>query len=104
MAEVPASDRFLTLDELNADLERLARDHPEVASTRRVGSSKLGEPIRMLSVGRGARHALPPRGALGYPWPLIPCVDPDGPRPNEGWFAGPFAPRHCARHFYRPSS
>ena len=57
MAQVPEMDRFLTLDELNTDLERLAEKHPEIATTRRVGSSKLGEPIRMLSIGSGSRNA-----------------------------------------------
>jgi hypothetical protein len=131
MAQVPDSDRFLTLDELNAALERLARDYPAIAATRRVGTSKLGEPIRMLSIGSGAHNALlfacphpnEPIGAMmvhhfaqrlcadaelrdrfGYTWHLIGCVDPDGTRLNEGWFAGPFTPRHYARHFYRPSS
>jgi hypothetical protein len=131
MAQVPEMDRFLTLDELNADLERIATDHPEIASTRRVGSSKLGEPIRMLSIGSGATNAFlfacphpnEPIGAMmvhhlahrlvedaelrdgyGYTWHLIGCVEPDGTRLNEGWFAGPFTPRNYARHFFRPSS
>jgi hypothetical protein len=131
MAQVPDSDRFLTLDELNADLERLASDHPEIASIRRVGSSKLGESIQMLSIGSGEQNALlfacphpnEPIGAMmvhyvahrlcedaelrdayGYTWHLIGCVDPDGTRLNEGWFAGPFTPRNYARHFYRPAS
>ncbi|CAF1258044.1 unnamed protein product [Didymodactylos carnosus] len=37
-----------------------------------------------------------------YTWHLIPCVDPDGTRLNEGWFAGPFTIRNYARYFYRP--
>ena len=28
---------------------------------------------------------------LGYSWTVIPCIDPDGMRLNEGWFKGPFA-------------
>ena len=131
MSQVPEMDRFLTLDELNADLGRLACDHPEVTSIRRVGTSKLGEPIPMLSIGSGARNAFlfacphpnEPIGAMlvhhlahllcrdaalrdrfDYSWHLIGCVDPDGTRLNEGWFAGPFTPRNYARHFYRPAS
>src|SRR5215218_7315579 len=131
MAQVPEMDRFLTLDELNADLERLAEEHPGIASTRRVGSSKLGEPVRMLSIGSGPRNAFlfacphpnEPIGAMmvhhlvhrlvedaelrdayDYTWHLIGCVDPDGLRLNEGWLAGPFTPRNYARHFFRPSS
>jgi hypothetical protein len=131
MTQVPEMDRFLTLDELTADLERIAGDHPEIASIRRVGTSTLGEPIRMLSIGSGANNALlfacphpnEPIGAMmvhhlahllcrdaelrdgfDYTWHLIGCVDPDGTRLNEGWFAGPFTPRNYARHFYRPAS
>lgn len=40
----------------------------------------------------------------GRSWYLMPCVDPDGTRLNEGWFAGPFTIRNYARHFYRPRS
>lgn len=131
MSQVPEMDRFLTLDELNADLERLARDHSDIASMRRVGTSKLGEPIHMLSIGSGAKNAFlfafphpnEPIGAMmvhhlahqlcrdaelrdayDYTWHLIGCVDPDGTRLNEGWFAGPFTPRNYARNFYRPAS
>jgi hypothetical protein len=130
MAAVPDMDRFLTVDELNADFERIAREFPETATLERVGSSKLGEPIRMLSFGSGQRNILlfacphpnEPIGAmlvhhlarvlcedsmlrdgLGYTWNLITCVDPDGTRLNEGWFAGPFTVANYARHFYRPA-
>lgn len=131
MAQVPEMDRFLTLDELNADLEALAERYPAIVSARRVGTSKLGEPIRMLSIGAGPVNALlfacphpnEPIGAMmvhhlahrlvddaelrdafGYTWHMIGCVDPDGTRLNEGWFAGPFTPRNYARHFFRPAS
>jgi hypothetical protein len=36
-------------------------------------------------------------------WHIIPCIDPDGARLNEGWFRGPFDRGHYARHFYRPA-
>jgi Zinc carboxypeptidase len=102
-----------------------------VARLRRVGTSQLGEPISMLSIGDGPRNALlfgcphpnEPIGTMmldhladllcrdaalrdgfGYTWHLIASVDPDGTRLNEGWFAGPFSPRNYARHFYRPAA
>jgi hypothetical protein len=130
VANVPEMDRFLGVDELNAGIEQLARDFPEITSLRRVGSSKLGEPIQMLSIGSGSKNALlfacphpnEPIGAMlvhhlsrllceddalrtgsDYTWHLIPCVDPDGTRLNEEWFAGPFSIRNYARHFYRPA-
>ncbi|HEX5503464.1 MAG TPA: M14 family zinc carboxypeptidase, partial [Thermomicrobiales bacterium] len=131
MAQVPETARFLTVDELHADLARLAAAHPDLARLRRVGTSRLGEPLHLLSLGHGRRSALvfgcphpnepigammlhhlthrlcedaALREALDYTWHVIPCVDPDGTRLNEGWFAGPFTPTHYARHFYRPAS
>ncbi len=131
VAAVPEMDRFYTVDELNAGIERLAAEYPEITSLRRVGTSKLGEPIKMLSIGNGAKNAFlfacphpnepigsnlvhylseqlcvdeDLRTAFDYTWHLIPCVDPDGTRLNEGWFAGPFTPRNYARNFYRPAS
>jgi hypothetical protein len=127
---VPEMERFLTVDELNADFERLAAAYPKLTRLERVGSSQLGEPIRMLSIGSGSRNILlfacphpnEPIGAmmvhhlarvlcedaalrdgLDYTWNLIACVDPDGTRLNEGWFAGPFTVRNYARNFYRPA-
>ncbi|MEV4377619.1 M14 family zinc carboxypeptidase [Streptosporangium sp. NPDC049644] len=127
---VPDHDRFATVDEIAAALTRLAADHPGVASLRRVGSSALGEPILCLSVGDGPRHALvgamphpnEPIGGLtvihlatrlcesaalreatGHTWHIVGCLDPDGTRLNEGWFAGPFTKAHYGRHFYRPA-
>ena len=130
MASLPEMKRFLTVDELNADFVRIAGEHPQIARLERVGSSSLGEPISMLSLGTGERqlllfacpHPNEPIGAMmihhlarslcdddalrdgmGYTWNLIPCVDPDGTRLNEGWFTGPFTVRNYARHFYRPA-
>jgi hypothetical protein len=131
VARVPEMDRFFTVDELSANLDELAGQFPELASVRRVGTSKLGEPIRMISIGHGSKNAFlfgcphpnepigsnlvqyfsrqlcedaALREAFDYTWHLIPSVDPDGTRLNEGWFGGPFTIRNYARHFYRPSS
>lgn len=131
MVQVPEIPRFLTVDELHADLERLAARHPDLARLRRVGTSRLGEPLHLLSIGQGRHNAFlfgcphpnEPIGAmmlhhltnrlcrdavlresLDYTWHVIPCVDPDGTRLNEGWFAGPYTPMTYARHFYRPAT
>jgi hypothetical protein len=123
-------ERFLTVDELNSGIDALATEFPEIASVRRVGTSRLGEPLHMLSIGGGPRNALvfafphpnepiggmtvhylgrllcedaALRDELGFSWHLIPCIDPDGTRLNEGWFGGPFTRRHYARHFFRPA-
>ena len=129
LAQVPHYDRFLTVDELFESARRAARERPELATLREVGHSTDGGSIPMLSVGRGPKSALlyacphpnEPIGAMlvqflitallqdealrgEYTWHLLPCVDPDGTRLNEGWFAGPFTLRHYARSFYRPRS
>lgn len=131
VADVPDFDRFLTVDEINAAFAQIAADHPDISSIKRVGSSTLGDPIPMLTIGSGSKNALlfgcphpnEPIGALmlhylagllirdadlrdgmDYTWNLIASVDPDGTRLNEAWFAGPFTPTNYARHFYRPAS
>lgn len=131
VSAVPDMDRFLTVDELHASFEQIAAEYPEIARLRRVGTSTLGEPIKMLSMGSGSRHLLmfgcphpnEPIGAmlihhlsnllctdadlrdgLDYTWHFISTVDPDGTRLNEGWFRGPFTPTNYARHFYRPAA
>ncbi|MGW4032988.1 M14 family zinc carboxypeptidase [Streptomyces sp. NPDC004838] len=43
------------------------------------------------------------RARFGGPWHIVPCVDPDGARLNEGWFAAPADKRAYGRHFYRPA-
>ncbi len=130
VAAVPEMDRFLTVDEMQQAFDELAAAYPELTSLRRVGTSKLGEPIRMLSIGHGSRNMLmfgcphpnEPIGAMlihhltrllctdetlrnayDYTWHFISTVDPDGTRLNEDWFAGPFTPTNYARHFYRPA-
>ncbi|MBE1558994.1 M14 family zinc carboxypeptidase [Nonomuraea africana] len=127
---VPDFDRFATVDEVHGSLIRLADDHPGVASLRRIGTSRLGDPLLCLTVGDGPRHAVvaagphpnEPIGGLtvahlagrlcadaelrrttGYTWHIVGCLDPDGTRLNEGWFAGPFTKAHYGRHFYRPA-
>lgn len=130
MASVPDMDRFLTVDELVADFESIARDFPEISKLERVGTSTLGEPIQMLTIGTGGKQALlfacphpnEPIGAMlvnhfarlltqdsnlrdnsGFTWNMIACVDPDGTRLNENWFSGPFTVTNYARNFYRPA-
>jgi hypothetical protein len=126
---VPDHDVFATVDEMDAELARIAAEHESV-TLRDVGRSRLGHPLRSLVVGDGPRDAvvfgLPhpnePIGGLtalhlarrlaedaelrrrcGLRWHIIPCIDPDGARLNEGWFRGPFTREHYARHFYRPA-
>lgn len=129
LSRVPGYQRFLTVDEMYAHAREVAEAHPELARFREVGSSTDGQRIPMVSIGAGPRSAVlfacphpnEPIGAMliqflldeliadealrsGWTWHLLPCVDPDGVRLNEGWFGGPFTIRNYARHFYRPRS
>jgi hypothetical protein len=129
LARVPDYQRFLTVDEMYAKARQTARKHPGLAELRIVGRSTDGEEIPMVRIGDGPQsvllfacpHPNEPIGAMlvqflldeliadaglreGRSWYLLPCVDPDGTRLNEGWFAGPFTVRNYARNFYRPRS
>nr|WP_241267428.1 M14 family zinc carboxypeptidase [Streptomyces scabichelini] len=107
----------------------LVERSPKNARLRRVGTSRAGLPLWLLSVGHGSRqvlvvagpHANEPVGgatalrlaerALADPrlcegadatWNLLLCLDPDGARRNEGWLSGPYTLGHYFRHFFRP--
>ena len=129
IAAVAPRSTLATADELAAESARLAAEHPGVVTHRRVGTSGLGEPLTALTIGDGEGPAalvigLPHpnepvggltalhlarrvaedgalRARLGLTWHVVPCIDPDGLRLNEGWLAGPFTREHYARHLYR---
>lgn len=117
------------MDDLGARAAALAARHPGTARLRRVGTSRAGTPLWLLSVGHGGRQALvvagphanePVGGATvlllaervladrrlregaGTTWNLLLCLDPDGARRNEGWLAGPYSLGHYFRNFFRP--
>ncbi|MGV9246407.1 M14 family zinc carboxypeptidase [Streptomyces sp. NPDC003710] len=117
------------MDELGAHAAALVARRPGDARLRRVGTSRGGTPLWLLSVGHGGRHALvvagphanePVGGAtvlrlaervLSDPrlgdgtdttWNLLLCLDPDGARRNEGWLSGPYTLGRYFRHFFRP--
>lgn len=117
------------MDELGARADALVARHPRHARLRRVGTSRAGAPLLLLSVGRGSRQVLvvagphanePVGGATALrlaeravadlrltegadaTWNLLLCVDPDGLRRNEGWLSGPYTLGRYARNFFRP--
>ncbi|CAF1028399.1 unnamed protein product [Rotaria sordida] len=127
MNSVPDYSRFFTVDELFNHSRVVAFTHPNLVKYQNVGYSRNGEAIPMLSIGNGSKslllyacpHPNEPIGSLlvdflldalfehidlleAYTWHLLPCVDPDGTRLNEGWFSGPFTIRNYAQYFYRP--
>ena len=127
LARVPDFKIFYGVDELYNHAVRTAEANPAVCKLQYVGNSKAGEPIPMVSVGDGpvsvllfaSPHPNEPIGAMmafflldeliadpslrqGRTFHIIPCIDPDGTRLNEGWFAGPYTIKNYAKHFYRP--
>jgi hypothetical protein len=95
-------------------------------NVRKIGKSKGGESILCGSIGRGKKavimfgypHPNEPVGSLTclewvrylntnvdlleeYTWHIIPCIDPDGAKLNEGWFKGGFSIEKYAKNFYR---
>ncbi|WP_413471499.1 M14 family zinc carboxypeptidase [Streptomyces sp. MB09-02B] len=114
---------------MSARAAALVSRHPHRARLRRVGTSRAGTPMWLLSVGHGSRHTLIVAGphanepvggatvlrlaerALADPrlsdaadttWNLLLSLDPDGSRRNEGWLRGPYTLGHHFRHFFRP--
>lgn len=126
---LPPLLRYPTVDELGAQAAALVARHPRDARLRRVGTSRAGTPLWLLSVGHGSRQALVVAGphanepvggatvlrlaerALADPtltsggdatWNLLLCLDPDGLRRNERWLRGPYTLGHYFRNFFRP--
>ncbi|MDR0896803.1 MAG: hypothetical protein LBN04_02995 [Oscillospiraceae bacterium] len=131
LAQIPDYQAFLTVDEINAELRKLAEDYPKTVQVFEAGVSRAGSPILCARIGDGQRKALfygcphpnepigammslyfaraiaaddAYRRALGFTFLIIPVADVDGTRLNEGWFKGPFTLYEYARHFFRPAS
>ncbi|WP_280433298.1 M14 family zinc carboxypeptidase [Nocardia brasiliensis] len=128
VGRVEPLDAFPTVDELNSEVDRLVAAAPDRLRITEIGRSRAGDPIRSVQVGTGERnilvfgspHANEPIGmatiahlvsrlaadetrSAGATWHFVLCIDPDGTRLNEGWFAGPRTRTDVARHFYRPT-
>lgn len=126
----PDRTGFPTLDELARLFAELEHEHPGLVSSRRIGTSRLGEELRMYTIGEGrlshlivggvhpnepigswtALHLLEQlisdsqlRDRLDATWHIVPCIDPDGMRLNEGWFADPADRTRYFANFYRPA-
>jgi hypothetical protein len=127
---VPPTSTFPTVDALLAAFEELRAAHPETVERRRIGSARSGEPLHAYRVGTGPRHVLlvagvHPNEPIGLhtvrhlagvlaedpalraehdaTWWFVPCIDPDGTRLNESWFADPTDRGAYFRGFYRPA-
>ncbi|UGT54324.1 M14 family zinc carboxypeptidase [Nocardia asteroides] len=129
VGRVEPLEAFPTVDELNAEIDRVVAAAPDRLRVTEIGRSRGGDPIRSVQVGSGDRnvlvfgspHANEPIGmatithlvgrlaaddklAAGVTWHFVLCIDPDGTRLNEGWFAGPRTRTDVARNFYRPTA
>ncbi|MGI6192402.1 MAG: M14 family zinc carboxypeptidase [Christensenellales bacterium] len=129
LAKIPDYEAFFTVDELNAALWQLAKDHPDTVEVFEAGKSRKGRPMLCAKVGSGSKNALfygcphpnEPIGAmmchylaralvedeayrkeLDFTFYIIPVSDVDGTVLNEGWFKGPFTIYNYARNFFRP--
>lgn len=129
MRHVPGCAAFPTVDALHDELDELTAAHPDLVRSRRIGASRLGDPLHAVTVGDGPADAVviagphpnEPVGALtalalvkllcrdqrlrtelGFRWHIVACADPDGARLNEGWYGRPGDRRAYAEHFYRP--
>jgi len=127
---LPRVDNFLPVDDLIGRFDALVESSAGKVIRSRAGTSRLGEPIYAYTVGDGPRTALvvggvhpnepigswtalwlaeaaaagtDPIAGLGFRWCVVPTIDPDGARLNEGWFAEPADRIGYGRAFYRPA-
>ncbi|MFD4558272.1 M14 family zinc carboxypeptidase [Streptomyces sp. NPDC058469] len=111
-------DRYPTVAEVTESARRLVSRYPGACRLRRIGRSRAGRPILMLSVGHGPRHVLvvagphpdePVGGATALTlaeqvargdrlfaatdpaivtWDIVLCLDPDGAAVSEAGTEG----------------
>lgn len=121
-----AENRYPTVPELFLIARELAAHRPELSTLRRVGTSRAGRPLHLLSVGRSPHavlvvagaHANEPTGgatllalaerALHDPrlredtsWHFLLCADPDGASLHRTPAPRTLLDYH--RHFFRPA-
>jgi hypothetical protein len=121
---------FPAFQELVDDAQDLARRSGGLCSWSTFGRSRAGQPLGLLTIGDGPRHAVVLAGVhpnepvgglsalrlaamlvddaalregLGLTWHIAVCVDPDGLRLNEGWFLDPGSRSAYEEHCFRPA-
>ncbi|AZM75780.1 hydroxylacyl-CoA dehydrogenase [Streptomyces sp. KPB2] len=123
--------RYPTVAEVTEAARRLVSRFPGAGRLRRIGTSRAGRPLPMLSVGHGPRHvlvvarphpdepvggatalALAERVAAGdrrspatdpdtVTWDIVLCLDPDGAALSEGIEAATAGPDPTLARYYR---
>ncbi|MEU3658236.1 M14 family zinc carboxypeptidase [Streptomyces sp. NPDC032940] len=124
-------DRCPTVAEAADATRRLVSRFPRTARLRRIGTSRQGRPLEMLSVGHGPRHVLVvarphpdepvggatalalaervARGDVPSPatdpavvtWDVVLCLDPDGAALSEGIEEATGGPAPTLARYYR---
>lgn len=125
------TDRYPTVAETTESARRLLARFPGAGRLRRIGTSRGGRPLRMLSVGHGPRHVLvvarphpdEPVGSAtalalaeqvvrgdgpsavtdpaAVTWDFVLCLDPDGAALSEGIEAATAGPDRTLERYYR---
>ncbi|MFC0602798.1 hypothetical protein [Streptomyces palmae] len=131
VARVRAFDRFPKVDAALAAIRAEALGVPG-GRVRRLGDTRAGERLELISLGSGpcgvlvvaGPHPNEPVGLLTsmelarliaeairaqdpavapFTWHILPCWDLDGARLNESWYTAPPSVESYHRHFYRPA-
>ncbi|MFJ9349084.1 M14 family zinc carboxypeptidase [Streptomyces sp. NPDC101237] len=85
---MPTPDRYLTVAEVSDSARRLVSRFPGTGRLRRIGMSRAGRPLQMLSVGHGPRHVL----VVARPHPDEPVGGSTAIALAERLLRGPAAP------------
>ncbi|MGW0595720.1 M14 family zinc carboxypeptidase [Streptomyces sp. NPDC002776] len=123
-------DRYPTVADVAESARRLVSRFPGTGRLRRIGTSRAGRPLLMLSVGHGPRHVLvvarphpdePVGGATALAlaervahgrgrspatdptlvtWDIVLCLDPDGAALSEGVEAATAGPAPTLESYY----
>lgn len=127
---IPDYKEFLTVEEMDASSQKLAKDFSEVVDLFEMGRTRDNHPLYCLKIGNGSKNALmfgcphpnEPIGAmmleyftkelasnkelrdeLDYTWYVVKSWDADGTKLNENWFKGPYTLYNYSRNFFRPA-
>ncbi|MGC9086324.1 MAG: M14 family zinc carboxypeptidase, partial [Thermoproteota archaeon] len=122
---VPSYNAFMTVEELDESAVKLAEKYPDVVKLLDIGTTREGDKIYALRIGKGKNKALlfgcphpnEPVGTLvleylswelakndklrevfDYTWYIVKVADKEGLRLNSGWLKGPFTPLNYAKN------
>lgn len=130
LKSIPDYKEFLTVDEMEASSQELARKYPDCVTLFPFGTTRDGSTLNCLKIGDGSHTALmfgcphpnEPIGTmmleyftkqlaeneelrkeLDYTWYVVKVWDMDGLRLNEKWLKGPYTLYNYSRNFFRPA-